>query len=363
MIVHASQSSSFGRLSPRQARVVLAAIVTLALLFVVITLSPLRTGFADAPDRGPGDVELYRAEVDRIAAGEPYYRAAHRELHERGYPTRSVFNWRTPLPMVLIGSLPEPIWGKVLLCGLGAILVLCSLELVAREATTWQGFLCAVLLIGALLPCGLGDCFVMPELWSGVLIALSLALYGLKRDGWAVACGLAALFVRELAAPYCVFCGLLALKRRRFAEFAAWTLGALVYFAFFVWHASRVWPLISAGDIAHAQGWVRFGGAPFVISISQMNTYLLLSPQWVTALYLVAALVGFASWSSNAGTRVGVTAAMYVAAFAIVGQPFNQYWGSMLAPLLCFGAVMSLSSLRDLWAAAGIGSAPQQARI
>ena len=36
---------------------------------------------------------------DRIRAGEGYYQVAAEELVERGYPTRSVFNWRTPLPM------------------------------------------------------------------------------------------------------------------------------------------------------------------------------------------------------------------------------------------------------------------------
>ena len=47
---------------------------------------------------------LYRAEVDRIRNGEGYYQAAAAELTARGYPTRSVFNWRTPLPMWLLGK-------------------------------------------------------------------------------------------------------------------------------------------------------------------------------------------------------------------------------------------------------------------
>jgi hypothetical protein len=69
-----------------------------------------------------------------------------------------------------------------------------------------------------------------------------------------------------------------------------------------------------------------------------MNAWLLLLPQWVTALYLAAALLGFACWSTPAGQRVGLTVAIYLIAFSIVGQPINQYWGSMIAPLLCLGA-------------------------
>jgi hypothetical protein len=40
---------------------------------------------------------------------------------------------------------------------------------------------------------------------------------------------------------------------------------------------------------------------------------------------------------------------MYIAAFAIVGQEFNRYWGLMIAPLFCFGAVRAPAALRDLW--------------
>ena len=86
-------------------------------------------------------------------------------------------------------------------------------------------------------------------------------------------------------------------------------------------------PLIGPNDVAHTQGWVQFGGAGFVISTVQMNAYLLLLPQWVTAIYFALALLGFAGWTSQAGQRAGITAALYVVAFSFVGQSFNQYWG------------------------------------
>jgi hypothetical protein len=76
----------------------------LAIAFcVAVSLSPMASGFADAPSRGASDVDLYHAEVERIARGESYYSAAGAELHERGYPTRSIFNWRTPLPKNVLG--------------------------------------------------------------------------------------------------------------------------------------------------------------------------------------------------------------------------------------------------------------------
>jgi hypothetical protein len=77
-------------------------------------------------------------------------------------------------------------------------------------------------------------------------------------------------------------------------------------------------------------------------------------PQWVTAIYLVAAMVGLAGWNTPLGSRIGLSVCLYVMAFAVVGQSFNQYWGSLIAPLLCFGVVRFPASLGDLCRAAGV---------
>ena len=94
-----------------------------------------------------------------------------------------------------------------------------------------------------------------------------------------------------------------------------------------------------------------------------MNAYLLLLPQWVTAIYLVAALVGLAGWSTPLGTRIGLTVCLYLMAFAVVGQSFNQYWGALIAPLLCFGVARLPASIGDLCRAAtahGVCLLPQR---
>jgi hypothetical protein len=75
-------------------------------------------------------------------------------------------------------------------------------------------------------------------------------------------------------------------------------------------------------------------------------------PQWITAIYLVAAMVGMAGWNTPLGTRIGLSTCLFLLAFAFVGQSFNQYWGSLIAPLLCFGVVRFPASLRDLYRAA-----------
>jgi hypothetical protein len=193
----------------------------------------------------------------------------------------------------------------------------------------------------------------MPELWSGVLIGLSVCAYGTSRPRLGVAAGLAALFFRELAAPYCALCLALALWRRQRAEAALWLAGLAAYAVFFAAHANAVLALLGPDETAHEQGWVRFGGTAFVLSTCQMSAWLLLLPQWVTAVYFMLSLVGLAGWHAPAGERIGLAVALYVALFSIVGQPFNQYWGSMFAPLLCFGVARAPASLAALWRAAG----------
>ena len=336
----------------RHARIVLAIAVAMTLLFVAVTLSPLRSGFADAVGRGVGDVELYRAEVDRMQAGQGYYQAVGDELRGRGYPTKSVFNWRTPLPLAAIGWLPEPTIAQFVLGALALVLLLAGFGLIADECGLTSAVLTALLLTGAALPCILGDLFLMSELWSGVLLALSLLALGRGKTRAGVLAGIAALFLRELAALYCLVALALACRDRRWREALLWCVGLVAYAVYFGVHAWQVRQLILPGDVAHPQGWVQFGGAGFVISTVQMNAYLLLLPQWISAVYLVLALSGFAAWRTPAGERAGLTAVAYIAAFAVVGQPFNQYWGSLIAPLLCLGAGHGLPALRSAWRAA-----------
>jgi hypothetical protein len=367
-------ATGYARLNKLQARIVLAGLLLASGLGVAVTLSPLAQSNADRSDRGPGDVALYRAEADRIHDGEGYYQAIATELRARGYPTRSVFNWRMPLPVWLIGNLPTVESGKIILGGFALMLILLGFEVVAgagdcpdfrvsdngtvpfvvdaKNGAVRQAAVCILLLSGPLMFCVLGDLFVMPVLWSGVLIALSLCAYGLQRPGWGVICGVAAVFFRELALPYCLLAAVLAWRHNRRGELFAWIVGLAAWAIFFAAHWAQVAELIRPGDRAHQGSWIQFGGAGFVVATVQMNAYLLLLPQWVTALYLVAALCGLAGWNTPLGRRIALTACLYTAAFVVVGYECNQYWGCLTAPLWCFGVARFPASLADLWNAA-----------
>ncbi len=227
-----------------------------------------------------------------------------------------------------------------------------SFHLLADEAGLRAAYLAVALLSGALLPCMLGDLAVMSELWAGVFIALSTVCYGVKRPLAGVMAGMAALFFRELAAPYCVLCVVLAVGERRYRELAWWGLGLAAYAIFFAAHVWQVLPRAGSEDLTQVRGWIRFGGAGFLISTAQMNAYLLLLPQWITALYLAGVLLSSSMWNSIAGRRVGLTIVIYAIAFSAVGNDFNQYWGSITAPLYCLAIGRLPTALRQLWTAA-----------
>lgn len=348
--------------SPGTARLVLGTTAVLAVAAVALTLSPLRSGRADRPPSGrPGDVALYLAEIARMRHGEGYYQAAAAELRQRGYPTRSVFNWRTPLPMWLVAQLPGQA-GAWLLRGLALVAVWCAVRLAARDGRTASAVLAGVLMFGAVMPCFLGTLYVMPVLWAGTLIALSACAYAAGRWPLGFALGLAALAMRDLAGPYCLLCAVLAAVQGRRRELLAWGAALAGYAVLFALHAHTVRELMQPGDLAHERGWLSFGGAAFVLSLVQMNAYLLVAPQWLSALYFVAAMLGLAAWNDPRGRHVVLAACLYVALFAFVGQPFNQYWGSLIAPLLALGAARGPSVLLALCrAAAGDGRPPQAA--
>jgi hypothetical protein len=342
-------AGGFERLTPRGARLVLGATAAVTLFFVAVTLSPLASGFADAPDRGASDIELYRAEVARVHQGEGYYGAAAAELTARGYPTRSVFNWRTPLPVWLLGKLPDPSFGRTLLSLLALAGLVIATHFVARDRGLRRGLLCGLWLVGALLPCFLDKLYVMHELWAGAFILISVLAYGANRPAWGAAIGFAALVFRELAAPYCALCFVLAIVERRRKEVWFWLIAAAVYGLGYSLHILQVLPRIAPDARAHSDGWLCLGGAAFVISITQMNGFLLLLPQWVTGIFLAMAMLGFAGWNEGWGRRAGLAASLYLALFAVVGQPFNQYWGSLVAPLLCLGIAQAPDAISILW--------------
>jgi hypothetical protein len=205
----------------------------------------------------------------------------------------------------------------------------------------------------AFLALGLISCFVPPtllisELTAGILIVLSLSAYGLQLPILGYAAGTAALFIRELAAPYILICLFLAWREKRYREIAAWIISFLGYALYFLWHFHMVQSHLGPSDLAYARGWVQFGGLGFIISTAAFNGVLLILPLWVTAIILPLSFIGLLAWPATAAKRTFLTVAVYLVIFSVVGKPFNDYWGFMYAPILSFGIPWIPRALLDL---------------
>ena len=239
--------------------------------------------------------------------------------------------------MWLLGILPNEVMGRIVIGTLAALLLGLSIHVMTKEAGLRGAAWCGLLLVGALMPCWLPRIYVMPVVWAGVLIVLSWCCFAIDKPRWGVGLGIAALFVRELALPYCAVGVALALVNRRWREAWLWLAGFLAYGIFYAWHVFEVLSLVGPNDRAYAEGWLQFGGAAFVISLAQMNAFLLLLPQWVTAIVLPLAMLGFAGWNTAAGRRAGFTSCAFLILFSLRRSAFQSILGLVVRAATLFG--------------------------
>ena len=320
-----------------------------AAIWCLRVVSTQPTGPLTPPaDERQRDALLYRRVVERVHAGEGYYDAAGDELRSRSYPTRSFLNWRPPLYAWMNGRWLGPSGGQLLLSALVLATVLMAYRAMRAECGVAEAMATVVLVGLAIAICLRPEASPLAELWAGTAIALSVCAYALCWPGLGVAAGLFALFYRELALPYALVCLGLALRRGRRGEAWSWVVGLALFGVYLAFHALEVSRHQTAADLAHEGGWVRFGGTAFVLTTVGFHPLLAEFPPWTWAIYLPLSVLGLVGWRGEMGTRVALAAGAYLAAFAVVGLPFNNYWGLIDAPLLALGFVRAPASMRDL---------------
>ena len=290
------------------------------------------------------DVELFKAVVRQMENGQPYYEVFGSELRTRGYPARSVFNWRQPLVYRMLAFLPFNT-SQFLLIAL-------SLALFVEAVRTVKPNVVGVLMVGGLvLLMALDDIRYFTESWAGACIGLSVLAYARGRAVTGAVCGLLALFVRELAAPYCILATLLAVRDRRWPEVRVWAVGAALYGVYYALHSWQAFQHMQPGDFTHVNSWLYWGGLPFLLKTWQWNGLLALAPSWVLALAVVAMVVAW--WAPQMPLHLQISVLVYSALFFAVGQPFNSYWGLLTAPIMALWLAYSPQGLRGLLANAG----------
>jgi hypothetical protein len=336
-------------MSPFAARLLLITIIGVPLVSVLAGASP-PTSVAVAGGQDMADVRLYRRVIERLQTGEAYYDALGDELRNRGYATVPVFNWRTPMFLTSIAILTLPV-ARVLLSALGLLLVVTGALGYARRSTP-KAAAAAPLLVGAVAPALLvgSDAVLFSENWAGVFIGLSLNAYLWKRRTLAAGLGVFAVFIRELAVPYALLCGVLALKARRAHESAVWILGGVAYAAYFALHASAVNAAIQPHDIAHVHSWIRWLGPSFAVMTLRAFSFFIALPPAALAVCATLGLAG--AWAPSAWPHLTGSVLVYFILFCVVGQPFDFYWGFLSAPIWGHAFVHSMEGLHHLLRAA-----------
>ena len=300
------------------------------------------------PVSGPTDLGLYAYAAAAAAHPLTYYPSVIAEQRRQGYELKPFVVVRPPALSFLLAALRTEAARRAALALLAVATLAAWWRRLGREGgRPLPRALDVAALATGVLPAFAAQAPYLHEVWAGLLISLSLALRRTDRFGLAVAVGLAAALIRELAAPYLVVMAATALLGRRWREAGAWTLALGLFAAALAAHAHWVDALVLPSDHAGA-GWLKLSGWPFVLHAAQWNGVLASSPGWLTAVAVPLALAGAASWDSPLGRRLAAVLLAYVAAFAVIGRPENFYWGLMFAPLLPLGFARACRGLAAL---------------
>jgi hypothetical protein len=293
-----------------------------------------------------GDVELYRSVVARVRRGESYYAAAAAELRARHYPLRPALNFRQPTYAWLLARLPHPLVGSAILALVAACVVILTRRWLRTTALAARVLPATAVVTLSVAGCLVPDYVFLQEAWAGLFIALSVSLFAVERWRAGVAACFVALAFRELALVACGVGLALALRRRRWPEVAAWLVGLATYAALMAWHVAEASRHLRPDDMA--RGWLALGGSRFILATCQWNGLLVALPLWAVALVVPVILLGLTGWRDATATRVALVVVGYLVAFAFVGNPFNDYWGAMFAPLLGYGLLPAADAVREL---------------
>jgi hypothetical protein len=350
----ANDMTRYASLTRKQAALILLCLC--ASIACTLRMAPKRTLIPTSYDPkkvDTSDMAVYQKTVQRVHNGENYYNALGGVLRSARRPTRSVFNWRTPLHLTMVALLPDLAWSRVILAVLGLFALLPAFAIMTQEGFAALAAVEALLMLGPLLVCFTPEGVFFAEVWAGASIAASVGAYAMGSRKLGIALALLAVFFRELALPYVLVCGLLAWKEKRRSEVLSLGIGLLGYLGYFAAHVMKVNSLLTSADLPILAGWVQFGGIAFLLRASCVG-WLMILPPWVTAVYLPVSVLGLAGWKHAIARRVGLTVGAYLASFSVVGHFVNLYWGALYTPLLSFGAVLGGVSLYELIQASGL---------
>ena len=315
-----------------------------------------RTASVGATSRANADLTLYRAIVDRVDAGEGYYEAAADELRRGNYPLKPFLAFRLPTLAIATAWLGRPVM-MALQFTLFAAMIWGWWVRLDRQFADRGRRISGTMLAAAGIAVALSGRYIdLHEVWAGTLIALSLALHRPGRAAWSIGVAALALSIRELALPYVLLMGALALWRRNWKEAAGWAGLVILFLIAMALHANAVADLVRPGDPG-SPGWLTLDGWSGFLRTYHLAGPLRWLPAELAAPLIILALFGWASWKSETGRAGTILYAGYAIAFMLFGRANNFYWGLMVAPAFLVGLAFVPRALSDLASAARPGEA------
>lgn len=333
-----------------------AALLAAAVLIQPTAPSPAHSAptpamSASADPARDTDLQLYDSIAARVRAGDDYYAAAVAEQRARNFPVRPGLAVRLPTLALLTAWLGQG--GLAVLAGVLGLAVLAAWwrRLATEPALKDHRPIAALLLV---IGAGLGlkaQYLVLHEVWAGLLLALALALHRPGKWGGAWIAVALALAVRELALPFALLLGALALWRRDWREAAAWAALVLVFVAGLAWHLSEVSRHWLPSD-RPSPSWLALRGLAGwtgnIVSCSALH----LLPGPIAAPLALLPLIGWAALRSGLGLATALFHAGYGLAFMIAGRDNNFYWALLTVPTWFVGMALVPPALSGLWRAA-----------
>jgi len=332
--------------------VLLAALIALGAAFPAPRLTnglPTRPAGQGAHAPQSINVPLYSGIIERVRAGQPYETTAVAAQRAGGFPLRPFVTVRPPALALIMARLPDLATANLLMRLLAiAVVAAWTVRLIpAGRGPVWLAWVPLMVFTGVAWAIPGLTLALFHECWTGLLIALSLALRTDRRFLASALVGLLAALIRELAMPYLLVMAVLALAGRRRSEAAAYTASLAVSLAALALHAAAVVSLTTPHDLA-SPGWVKFGGWPFVMATGQWNLLALLLGKPVAAVITPLALAGALSRTDAIGLRLAALLFGYTLGFMAIGQPNDFGWGFVVAPLIGVGLVLAPLALSDL---------------
>ncbi len=297
------------------------------------------------------DIVLYESIVAGVRGGGDYYAVTAQALRVGDYPLRPFVTFRLPTLALFEASMPA--WGSIALLYLLAACVMLAWFVRLRPAFARAPPLAIalVLLAGGMTAFVQRELVAFHEIWAGLLIALSLAMWREERWVEAVAFGMIAMLVRETAALYVGIMAGLAWYEGRYRESLGWCGAVAVFAVVILCHAHAVAQVVTPTDPA-SPGWAGMLGFGFFVKTMSISTALALAPTWLAAILVGLTMVGWSAWRDPLALRAASIFTAYAILLSLFGRTDTFYWGLMIAPTLLVGLAFAPDALRDLTVAA-----------